>query len=654
MANNPRVYYSRPRYQQDQRQFNPWILRLPILMVIGLALFVFLTIAALAGYQIRYQGKIHAGVSTVYGVNMEGMSQQEAMDALQQQTSYADQARFVLRYNDQSWELSAAQLGLRFEIEQTVQEAYEIGRGENIFDDLLEQWSAHQDGYLLSPIISYDRTYAEQTLRQIARDYVEEPVWDAKCTITVVYVAKNDETLPCETLDERTWDSQEVKTMRADASPSQTGRVVDVEATLQILDQEILRLSEYSIIDIVYRDEAPRLASTDEIANELNRALHPSGVTFFVPEEYNEDAGPWVAAPASIANMLKIDMIENSDRTLGYTLNLDNTQARDFLSRIAPELVTQPINARFIFDDDTKALEVLEPSVNGRALNVDATLPQFDAAVFSLQDRNVPLIFNEVIPPVHDQMKGEELGIVEQVASATTYYYNSTVARRTNIQVAASKFHGVVIPPQSEFSFNEWLGDVSLTEGYEQALIIVGGQTITGVGGGVCQVSTTVFQAAFFAGFPILERYPHGYRVAYYENGVGPGMDATVYSPIVDFRFMNDTDHHLLIETYVNFSNSTITFKFYSTDSGRRVSKEGPYVRNVRPAPAPIYRATPGVPRGAAYQVDYAVSGSDVYVYRTIRDKDGNIIVNREEFASFYIPWPSQYQVSPDDPRVNG
>jgi len=103
----------------------------------------------------------------------------------------------------------------------------------------------------------------------------------------------------------------------------------------------------------------------------------------------------------------------------------------------------------------------------------------------------------------------------------------------------------------------------------------------------VCQVATTAFQTAFYGGYPILERTEHAYRVGYYEEGEGPGMDATVYEPIVDFRFQNDTPYALLIETYVNAANSTITWKFYSTSVGRRVVKDGPYVKNQTAPPRP-------------------------------------------------------------------
>ena len=381
--------------------------------------------------------------------------------------------------------------------------------------------------------------------------------------------------------------------------------------------------------------------------------LDEHGVTFLIPAEVGADAGPWVAQPLSIENMLRIERIDHEDGTAELEVSVTLEQARDFLVGLSEELDRSPQNARFIFNDQTRQLEVIESSVNGRSLDIETSLVRFPDAVFSDTDRTVPLSFVEVVPTVNNNATGEELGIVEMVQESTTFYVGSTAARRANIQVAAARFHGIVIPPGEEFSFNEWLGDVSPEEGFEQALIIVGNQTITGVGGGVCQVSSTVFQAAFYGGFPILERYPHGYRVGYYEVGEGPGMDATVYSPVVDFRFLNDTPYHLLLETYVRPASSEITFRFYSTSMGRRVVKEGPIIRNQEAPPPPIYRANPNFAPGQVEQVDYAVGGAEVFVYRTVYQGD-EVVVDREEFYSRYIPWPAQFQVSPDDPRING
>jgi vancomycin resistance protein YoaR len=121
----------------------------------------------------------------------------------------------------------------------------------------------------------------------------------------------------------------------------------------------------------------------------------------------------------------------------------------------------------------------------------------------------------------------------------------------------------------------------------------------------------------------------------------------------VDFRFLNNTPYYLLIETYNNPANSTLTWKFYSTSMNRRVVKEGPYIKSQTSPPPAIIRANPNLSPGQMIQVDYAVSGADVYVYRTVYEGD-RIVIDHEEWHSHYVPWPNQYEVAPGDRRING
>jgi vancomycin resistance protein YoaR len=211
--------------------------------------------------------------------------------------------------------------------------------------------------------------------------------------------------------------------------------------------------------------------------------------------------------------------------------------------------------------------------------------------------------------------------------------------------VAASKFHGIIIEPGATFSFNQFLGDVSVEEGYEEALIIYDGRTIKGVGGGVCQVSTTALRAAFQAGFPVVERWPHAYRVSWYEKGFGPGLDATVFAPLVDFKFTNDTAFHLLIETYTNVTDGILVFKFYSTSDGRKVTISPPEVSNVTPHGPDIYEPDPTLPPGAMQQVDWAVDGADVIVRRLV-ERDGQVLYQDSLFTR-YQPWQAVFKVGP-------
>jgi vancomycin resistance protein YoaR len=162
-----------------------------------------------------------------------------------------------------------------------------------------------------------------------------------------------------------------------------------------------------------------------------------------------------------------------------------------------------------------------------------------------------------------------------------------------------------------------------------------------GIGGGVCQVSTTAFRAAFWGGFRIVERTAHGFRVHWYEPPVG--LDATVYSPWVDFKFLNDTPYHLLIETEANLQTGVLAFRFYGTKIGRTVDMEGPSEDNVVPHGPPVYEDDPTLPKGTTKQVEWARDGVDVTIYRIVKKDDE--VVSRDEFFSRYQPWQDVYLV---------
>jgi vancomycin resistance protein YoaR len=219
-----------------------------------------------------------------------------------------------------------------------------------------------------------------------------------------------------------------------------------------------------------------------------------------------------------------------------------------------------------------------------------------------------------------------------------------------NIRAGASRFHGMLIAPWETFSMAEALGNISLDNGYAEAPIIYGDQTIQGIGGGICQVSTTLFRAAFFAGFPINERHAHSYRVGYYEllsNGARDpnlaGLDATVYVPFVDLKFTNDTDHWLLMETYVG--NASLTWKFYSTSTGRTVDWHTTGPTNIVKAPDPLYRENPDLPKGTIKQVDYAADGANVSVTRTVYLHDQ--VYFSDAFYTHFEPWQAIFEYGP-------
>ncbi|GAB5603075.1 VanW family protein [Thermus sp. FJN-A] len=242
------------------------------------------------------------------------------------------------------------------------------------------------------------------------------------------------------------------------------------------------------------------------------------------------------------------------------------------------------------------------------------------------------------LPPSPSLRELHALGVREHLATGETDFRGSSPERRHNLLLASAKLDGLLIPP-GPFSFNEALGPVTEEEGYKEAFVIVGDRTEQGVGGGVCQVSTTLFRAFFFAGLPLLERHAHSYQVAYYKP---PGLDAAVFQPYKDLKVLNDTPGHLLVQRSV--VGTRLRFHLFGTKD-REVRWESPFVSERKPPLPPREIPDPSLPPGTRKQVDFAAEGAKVLVRRTVRYRDGQ--VREDQVVSVYRPWGAVYLVGP-------
>jgi len=177
--------------------------------------------------------------------------------------------------------------------------------------------------------------------------------------------------------------------------------------------------------------------------------------------------------------------------------------------------------------------------------------------------------------------------------------------------------------------------------GFQQAYIIKEGRTVLGDGGGICQVSTTLFRAALNAGLPIEERTAHAYRVSYYEQNYQAGVDATVFEPQPDFKFKNDTSGNILIQSKIDLTNLKLTFALYGSWDGREVIVSNSRVWDQIPPPPDLYQDDPTLPMGTVKQVDWKAWGAKVvFDWKVIR---GNDILQDRAFYSIYKPWQAVY-----------
>ena len=286
----------------------------------------------------------------------------------------------------------------------------------------------------------------------------------------------------------------------------------------------------------------------------------------------------------------------------------------------------------------------------GNALLTEALLRDIDQSIRSLKYKQKNYVITLKEQPVEPEVllaKANGFGIEELIGQGVSNYSHSIPGRIHNVILAASKFNGVLIPKNSELSFNETIGDISAQTGYQPAYIIKGGKTVLGDGGGVCQVSTTFFRAALNAGLPILEQHPHAYRVSYYENDSKPGLDATVFAPSVDLKIQNNTPASILIQTEIDEEKMILTFKLYGKKDDRNIELSVPVLFDVAPPPDPLYQDDPTLKRGIVKQVDFpAWGGKATFTYKVSRK---NEVLFDKKFFSSSKPWQAVFLVGTQD-----
>src|SRR3990172_7442991 len=576
------------------------------------------------GFTLLSLGRIMPGVR-VAGLDLSGLTHSEVVSILNQQLSFPQTGQVVLSYGERSWTFTPAQLGLTLDAKGTADAAYAFGRSLWPWENISQKVQSLQGGADLAPRLVFDGQVAFQALQQIAGE-INQPTIEAELSVQGLEVQRR---------------------------PGQVGLSLDTEKTATWLASQLLLMQD-AVIPLAVIETLPRIL---DVSNQAAIAQNMLGqpLSIVAGGNYENNPGPWVIEPQTLASMLSVERVE-TETGAHYQIGLDPRELGVIIAGLGPQVVAEPRNARFTFNDETKQLEIYKPAVIGRTLNLEASLEHINQAVAE-GAHEIALQYDYTNPDHADDVTAESLGITELVHEETTYFYGSGPERIHNIATAAERFHGLLVPPGATFSMVENIGDISLESGFAEALIIFGDRTIKGVGGGVCQVSTTLFRTVFFAGFPIIERYPHAYRVGYYEmNAAGNtntnlvGLDATVYAPIVDFKFQNDTPYWLLMETYSNEAARTLTLKFYSTSDGRSVEWERSGVRNVEDAPDPVYEENPELSKGEVKQVDWAAQGADVGITRWVY-RDG-VVIYEDHINTHYQAWAAVYQYGPDTPNM--
>ncbi|MGQ9549583.1 MAG: VanW family protein [Roseiflexus sp.] len=545
-----------------------------------------------------------SGVS-IRGMPVGGLSREEIRAALASHYTPFMEAPLTLVFEERSWQPSLDDLGIQFDLDQVTSQVLSVGRTGNPLHRVRELWELRQNGGVdIAPRLRVDAVQLQQYLIGLAAE-IDRPPRNAALSITAGKV------LP---------------------TAAQPGRQLLTDATaLDIL--RALQSLKPQTVTLRTRILEPTLADEDIAAAVVDAELLLSR-----PLELREGERRWIWGQDRIAEMLTISVINGR-----MFVDIDQARLERAVDRLA-QLVNSPsAEPRIAFRN--RRLQIVEPGHDGIRLKQTEAVEAIRMALRT-QDHVVELPVETIRPQITVETL-PTLGIVELVAEGKSSFAGSAGYRVTNIQAGAARMDGVLIPPGAEFSFNTQLGAVDAEHGFVQGYAVIGNRTQLEWGGGVCQVSTTVFRAAFWAGLPITERHAHPFYISWYDafsfpDRAAPGMDATIYTGVQDLRFINDTGHWLLIEAIADTDAQVLSVRLYGTRPDRSVAVMGPEITNVVPPPAQVvYVNDPGLPAGTVRQTDRARRGMDIEVYRVITEK--GVQKTPELFFTRFKAWPDVF-----------
>ncbi|MBC8077225.1 MAG: VanW family protein, partial [Chloroflexales bacterium] len=497
------------------------------------------------------------------------------------------------------------ELGATVDLAATASEAAAIGRRGGPLAQAQELWSLWREGgYDVAPRMQIDSAKLQQYLNSIAQE-IERPPRNAALSVAAGKV------IP---------------------TPGQPGRQLLADDTAREVMRALLTLSPQTVA-LRTRLLEPTLGDAG-----IAGAVQDAQALLKRPLVLTQGTQRWTWQPDRIAELLAV-------RAEGSTMTISPDPERlaravDDLAQLVDSGSAEP---RLAWQNG--AVAIAQEGTAGWQLQQPEAVQAISETLW-LEQRTLPLPVEELQPQV-TAASLPELGIVELVSEGNTSFAGSAAYRVTNIKAGAARMDGVLIPPDAEFSFNAQLGEVDEANGFVQGYAVIGNRTQLEWGGGVCQDSTTLFRAAFWAGLPITERHPHPFYISWYDDyafpdAAGPGMDAAIYTGVSDLKFVNDTGNWLLLEAAVDEANAVLSMRLYGTKPNREVTVIGPEITGIIAPPSePRIINDASVAAGTFKQTDTARRGMDIAVYRVISENGEER--EPELFYTRFKAWPNVF-----------
>lgn len=538
-------------------------------------------------FELVYAGRVFPGV-TADGVSLAGASRSSASKQLSDKTSEFSGQVVTISNGDTNLRIPVAGLGVSYDIPHAADLAYHYGRQGGWLERGREQLRALFGHATNFSAYSYSDDRLAPYIVQFGDDALS-PVVDASLSFDAA---------------------------KPQVTPAQSGTRLDYGRLTQFVADRLSQTSTDSIPAPLYQLEPALTTSaltdvTDQLGGYLSGpiTLNYSGTTATITQK---TIISWVQVGAQTSRtfLTSLNVSDLYPPPVSANLGLSTASVAAYVAGLAASIDQTAQNAGLAMVSGS--LAIVQPSRTGIKLDQASAVSAITASLKKpATDRQVDLQLATTQADVNETNL-DSLGIKEQISEGETYFPGSPSTRLINVRAGASKFNGVLLKPGETFSFGKILGEVDASTGYVPELVILGDHEEKQYGGGLCQVSSTAFRAALAAGLPITERVNHAFAISYYTWPYSaPGVDATIYYPSVDFKFVNDTGHYILMQT--TMSGVDLKFDFFGTKSKTGVIRGPNFVSGTNDATQP----------------------SHTVFYRDVLDLSGNV-VKTDTFNTYY------------------
>lgn len=522
-----------------------------------------------------------------------------------------------------------------FDVEQTINKAYQVGRENGFWGNLQDKLIT----YIKNENINIKYEIKEEEAKKILQDnfkQYEDPATNAKLQV-ILQENKNEN-------------------INISIIPEKAGEAIDYDHALGELGQRLEKLDAESPIRMSIYEQKPEIYEKDcqNIEEKAKNTFKKSPLRL---QYANKDSATtpktknnknnysqqeWNIGKKQLSQWLTLGKNKGEIKVVASKEKIKNY----LKDNMAPKIDEEPIDAKFRMENGK--VSEFRDSKPGKKVNIEKTADKIVAAMEGEDKKEISLEVN-VIKTEYTTNKINNIGINEIIGSGHSNFYGSPVNRIHNIKIGANSIQGILVKPGEKFSLNQAIGKVNKKSGYLPELVIKGNKTIPEYGGGLCQIGTTMFRSALNSGLTISERQNHSYRVSYYEPPVG--IDATIYKPHPDLEFINDTQHHILIQTRIE--GYDLYFDIWGEDDGRTVEISEPVVYGITHPQEPQIIETTELKPGEKKCTESAHNGATAYFdYKVDYKKEGK--ENKERrFYSYYKPWREKCLVGMADEKEN-